>query len=254
MIDLEQLSSLSPWLLVLAPLVITTAYTVFGLSGFGSTVISVPILAHFLPISYLVPLMALLDLVSASTMHVHGRRHVARAEMKRIIPFMFVGFVVGATVLVGVPDKYLRIALGIFAVAVGVYSIVNPSVVKSISAWWSVPAGIVGGAVATVFGAGGPVYATYLSGRLKDKTEIRSTMSSLISVSAFTRAVVYAITGLLIHAAVFAGLVVLVPFVWVGLRIGHRIHVGLTQAQMRRAIGGLLLLTGGSLLVRSLAG
>ena len=49
----------------------SSAYTVFGLSGFGSTVISVPILAHFLPVSYLVPLMALLDLV-VGDLHRHA--------------------------------------------------------------------------------------------------------------------------------------------------------------------------------------
>jgi uncharacterized protein len=251
MIDLGHLNDLSPWLLLLAPVVITIAYTVFGLSGFGSTIISVPILAHFLPVSYLVPLMALLDLASASIMGTQGREHVSKPEMKRIIPFMFIGFVVGGTVLVGVPDKYLRIALGAFAVGVGIYSIFNPVVTRKISTWWCVPVGIVGGAIATVFGAGGPIYATYLSGRLDDKTVIRATMSTLISISAFTRAIVYAVSGLILHAAIFAGLVVLAPFVWVGLKIGDHIHTGLTQQQMRRAIGVLLLVTGGSLLMRA---
>lgn len=246
------ISNLSPWLLLVAPLVIVVGYTVFGLSGFGSTVISVPILAHFLPVSYLVPLMALLDLASATFMGTTGREHVARAEMKRIIPFMFVGFVLGATVLVGVPDAYLRTALGIFAMTVGLSSIFNPTLHRTISSWWSVPAGIIGGAVATIFGAGGPIYATYLSGRLTDKTEIRSTMSALISISAFTRAVVYAIAGLLLNAAILGGAALLSPFVWVGLKLGHRIHVGLTQQQMRRAVGALLVLTGASLLVRVL--
>src|SRR5476651_2045051 len=102
------ISHLSPWLLLVAPVIIVVAYTVFGLSGFGSTVITVPILAHFLPVSYLVPLMALLDLASATFMGTTGREHIAKAEMKRIIPFMFAGFVLGTTLLVGVPDEYLR--------------------------------------------------------------------------------------------------------------------------------------------------
>ncbi len=250
MIDLGHLNDLSPWLLLLAPVVIVVAYTVFGLSGFGSTVIAVPILAHFLPVSYLVPLMALLDMTSATIMGTQGREHVSKEEMKRIIPFMFIGFIVGATVLVDVPDKYLRLALGAFAMGIGVYSIVNPTAARKISTWWCVPVGIVGGAVATVFGAGGPIYASYLSGRLDHKTVIRSTMSALISISAFTRAIVYAVSGLIFHAAIFAGLVVLSPFVWAGLRLGHHIHTGLTQQQMRRAIGCLLLVTGGSLLAR----
>ena len=246
------ISHLSPWLLLVAPVVIVIAYTVFGLSGFGSTVISVPILAHFLPVSYLVPMMALLDLASAAFIGTTGREHVAKAEMKRILPFMFVGFVLGATVLVGVPDAYLRAALGIFAMAVGIQSIINPVLHRTISTLWSVPAGIVGGAIATVFGAGGPIYATYLSGRLTDKSEIRSTISALISISAFTRAIIYAIAGLLLHAALIGGAFVLSPFVWLGLKLGHRIHLGLSQQQMRRVVGGMLVLTGGSLLVRVL--
>jgi uncharacterized protein len=244
-------TSLSPWLLLLAPLVVILAYTVFGLSGFGSTVISVPILAHFLPVAYLVPLMAILDLCSAAFIGSKGRAHVSKPELKRLIPFMFVGFVAGVTLLVSVPEEHLRTALGIFAVAVGVNSIVNPSLQRTISAWWSVPAGIVGGAIATVFGAGGPIYVTYLSGRLRDKTELRSTLSTLISVSAFTRALVYAVSGVILNLATLVGTLALAPFVWIGLKIGTRIHVGLTQEQMRRAIGALLVLTGTSLIVRA---
>ena len=248
MIDPAQLS---PWLFLVAPLVVIVAYTVFGLSGFGSTLISVPILAHFLPVSYLVPLMALLDLASAVLLGTRGREHLNKAELKRLLPWMFVGFVVGATVLVGVPDRYLRIALGLFALVIGIHSIVNPVIVRTISALWSIPAGISGGAIATIFGAGGPIYASYLSGRLRDKHELRATMSALISVSAFSRAVVYAVSGLLLHTVLLLGAVVLSPFVWIGLGIGQRIHVGLTQQQMRRVVGAIVMLTGLSLLVRA---
>ena len=104
--------------------------------------------------------------------------------------------------------------------------------------------------MATVFGAGGPIYATYLSGRLQDKTEIRSTMSALISISAFTRAILYAIAGLLLHMAILVGGLALAPFVFIGLQIGHRIHVGLTQEQMRRVVGAIVVVTGTLLLFK----
>lgn len=245
-------ASLSPWLLLIAPIVVIVAYTVFGLSGFGSTMISVPILAHFLPLAYLVPLMALLDLVSAVFLGVKGRGQVSKSELKRLVPIMFVGFVVGITMLVSMPENYLRTALGIFAIAVGMNSIVNPVLHRTISAWWSVPAGVIGGAVATVFGAGGPIYITYLSGRLRDKGEMRATISTLISISAFTRALVYVVSGVMLHMAILLGAIVLAPFVWLGLKLGTRIHLGLSQEQMRRAIGALLVLVGASLLLRAL--
>ena len=245
-------AQLSPWLLLVAPLVTIVAYTVFGLSGFGSTIISVPILAHFLPVAYLVPLMAVLDMISAAIVGRSSREHMSTAELKRLVPFMFAGFVIGVTVLTGVPDQYLRLALGVFAAGVGVHGILNPTLHHRISALWSIPAGLVGGSLATIFGVGGPIYATYLSGRLGDKSEIRATLATLIWISAFSRAALYAIGGLLLHATIFAGGLLLAPFVWIGLRIGTRIHVGLTQAQMRRVVGALLVLTGSSLLVRAL--
>jgi uncharacterized membrane protein YfcA len=250
MIDLGHLNELSPWLFAVAPLIILFAYTIFGISGFGSTVIAVPILAHFLPISYLVPLMVLLDMSAALFVGTTGRKHVSRTELKYLLPFVFIGFVIGVTLLVKVPQDWLKTGLGVFTVTVGVHSALNPVVTRTISPWWSIPVGLSGGAIATVFGAGGPIYIAYLSGRLKDKSELRATISTLISISAFTRAVLYAVTGLLLHISIFAGMAVLAPFVWGGLKLGSRIHLSLTQEQMRRVIGGLLMFTGGSLLVR----
>ena len=248
---MTDVASLSPWLWVVAPAVIVVAYTVFGLSGFGATSITVPILAHFLPVSYLVPTVVLLDLVSSALVGVANREQVSKEELVRLVPWMFAGFVVGVTVLVGVPDRHLRMALGVFAVLLGVHGIFNPTLKRAISKLWAIPAGVVGGAIATVFGAGGPIYATYVMGRTGDKGVVRSTISTLIAISAFSRAIVYAVSGLLLHAAVFAGALVLAPFVWVGLRIGQRIHVGLSTEQLRRAIGLLLVFTGSTLLLRA---
>ena len=244
-------AALSPWLFLLAPLLIIVAYTVFGLSGFGATIIAVPILAHFLPVAYLVPLMALLDLASSAIIGFKGREHVSKPEMKRLLPFMLLGFILGGTLLVGVPDRYLRAALGIFALAIGIHGILNPVVRERISAWWCIPAGIVGGVSSTTFGAGGPIYATYMSGRLTDKGQIRASIATLILISTFTRALVYAVTGLLLNFALLAGGALLAPFAWIGLKLGQRIHVGLTQEQLRRVLGVLIVLTGSSLVVRA---
>jgi uncharacterized membrane protein YfcA len=249
---MSELANFSPWLLVVAPIAIVAAYIVFGVSGFGSTMISVPILAHFVPVAFVVPLMVLLDLTCSLIIGTKGREQVSKAEVRNILPFMFVGLVLGATVLIGVPDRWLRAALGVFAGCVGLYSVLNPTVSGTISRLWCIPAGIVGGAAGTIFGAGGPVYATYLAGRLHDKSELRATISTLISISAFTRAFVYLATGLLLNLALFVALLVLWPFVWIGLRIGMRIHVGLTQMQMRRAFGAVLVVMGASLVLRAL--
>jgi uncharacterized membrane protein YfcA len=76
----------------------------------------------------------------------------------------------------------------------------------------------------------------------------------LISISAFTRAIVYTVSGLLLHMAIFVGGLVLAPFVILGLRLGHRIHLNLSQEQLRRIVGAIVFVTGASLLARGLFG
>jgi uncharacterized membrane protein YfcA len=237
---------------IVTPLVIAFAYTIFGISGFGSTVIAVPILANWLPLTFLVPLMALLDLSASLFVGSTGREHISKPELKRLLPFMFVGIALGVTVLVALPPDPLKVALGVFATAVGLYSIFNPAPRDRISSWWSLPAGLIGGGLAAVFGAGGPLYVAYLSGRLGDKSQIRSTISALIAVSSGTRTVLYVFTGLLLKLPIWIAVGLLAPIAWSGLRLGSRIHLGLTQEQMRRVIGALLILTGTTLLLRTL--
>jgi uncharacterized membrane protein YfcA len=237
---------------IVAPLTIVFAYTVFGMSGFGSTMLAIPVLANWLPLTYLVPLMALGDLVAAVVVGGTHRRQVSVAELKRLLPFMVVGIVIGVTVLVSVPQQPMRIGAGLFAFSVGVHAIANPVPRGTISPWWCIPAGALAGALAAAFGAGGPVNVAYLAGRLRDKGEIRSTVSAIISVSATLRTTLYALAGLTLKAGIFAGFALAAPFAWAGIALGSRIHAGLTQTQMRRAIGVILMTSGLVLLARTL--
>ncbi len=54
--------------------------------------------------------------------------------------------------------------------------------------------------------------------------------------------------------AIFVGGLALAPFVLVGLRLGNRIHLTLTQEQLRRMVGAIVLLTGASLVARGFFG
>ena len=57
----------APWYVLAAiPFVIVAAYTVFGATGFGSSIIAVPMLAHWFPLTFAVPLVTALDFVSTA--------------------------------------------------------------------------------------------------------------------------------------------------------------------------------------------
>ena len=62
--------------LIFTPLIIVAAYLIFGMSGFGSTLIAVPLLAHLMPLKFAIPMVVLLDCVSAFSMGLKLRADV----------------------------------------------------------------------------------------------------------------------------------------------------------------------------------
>ena len=80
-----------------AVLIIVLAYTVFGLTGFGSSITAMPLLAHLFPLRFAVPLMLIFDLSAAMLLGLKNRSAVDRRELLRLVPFMLVGMALGVT-------------------------------------------------------------------------------------------------------------------------------------------------------------
>ena len=239
-------------LLIVAPLVIVFAYFVFGIGGFGSAIVAIPLLAHWLPLTFLVPLFVVLDFAASLTVGRRAAAHIARDEIKWLAPCMLIGIVLGVTLLVSLPQAPLLITLGIFACLVGVQNLLSPHFKGHISKFWSIPSGVAGGALGALFGTGGPVYVIYLSKRLVDKSQVRATVSVMITLSTILRIVSYLIGGLLLSAKLLLTALLLLPLAFLGIALGTRLHLGLSDVQTRRMIGILLLLSGASLLYRNL--
>jgi uncharacterized protein len=100
-----------PWLALAAILLIVLlAYTVFGATGFGSSLIGVPLLAHLVPLTFAVPLITLLDAGAATTQSVRQWRDASWPVFRRILPAMLVGIAIGTTLLVSLPQAPLLLA------------------------------------------------------------------------------------------------------------------------------------------------
>lgn len=232
---------------------VAAGYTVFGLTGFGSAVIAVPMLAHVLPLQVAVPLMLLLDMGASLVIGWRNRQHVERQELMRLFPAMLVGIALGVTVLVGLSARAAMLALGVFVVANALWSLLAPAARSSASPAWSLPAGVAGGTFGALFGTGGPIYTIYLARRIGDARRLRSTIAVMILLSALTRLVAFALAGLLLQPAIGQLLPWLLPVMLLAVYAGSRLHARLAPAQVRVALAGLLLVAGLSLLWRALS-
>ncbi len=99
--------------------IVLLAYVVLGTSGFGSAVVGIPLLAHVVPLRFAVPLVLLLDVVGMLVQGARVRRQANRAELRRLMPFMAAGIVLGTTLLANLPQRVLVALLGCLAVGYG---------------------------------------------------------------------------------------------------------------------------------------
>ncbi|OYZ29796.1 MAG: hypothetical protein B7X82_00465 [Hydrogenophilales bacterium 17-64-65] len=236
-----------------AAAILLVAYFIRGITGFGSGLISVPLLALFLPLQFVVPLILLLDFTASIVIGGFNFKRVKWDEVGVLIPFGIVGVILGTSLLVNLPPEPMLIALAAFVFVFAMRSLLNLHGDKLISRGWAVPASLTGGTVGALFGTGGPPYVIYLSHRIRDKSELRATFSALFFTEGLTRIGSFLVAGLLMTASVWVAFFAALPLVLGALYLGGRVHVGITPAQMARLVGVLLLVSSVSLLFKALS-
>ncbi|CAB3664236.1 sulfite exporter TauE/SafE family protein [Achromobacter kerstersii] len=237
-------------LLVTVPTFIV-AYAVFAMVGFGTTLISAPIVAQVVPLPTLIPVQSVLDLIASSGMGLKLRRQAARSEVLHILPAMTLGLVVGTYLLIVVPLAALMALLGAFVVLYALRGILSRPRARTTGPRWAWWYGFAGGTLSAMFGAGAWLYAVYLTRRLEDPAAIRATQSFLIAVGALIRVVLFATTGKYSNPQVIWLTALLLPAMALGVFLGNRIAHKLNRTRFLRVLYLVLLATGTSLLMRA---
>lgn len=201
----------------------------------------------------MVPFILLLDFTASVVMGHTSRQLVNWKEIRPLLPFSLIGVGLGVALLINLPKEPLLTGLGIFVMAFGLRNILNLHGDKPVSQWWAIPTGLTGGTVGALFGTGGPPYIIYLSHRLRDKAELRATFSGLFTIDGGSRLIAFLITGLLLQPGLFMAYIGALPIMVIMLKVGHKVHLGLSNEQMLKLIGALLLGSGVSLLWKAWA-
>src|SRR5215471_6618799 len=244
--------TITPETLIVTMVVVFVGYTIFGATGFGASPITVPVLAHVLPLTFVLSLAALLDLSSGLALGFHTRKQADTRELLALLPFTLVGLTLGVTLLVKLPRNATVLALGVFVCAYALHVILRRGPARRLSRLWVAPAGVLGGIIGALFGMGGPPYVVYITGRVPDPAVQRATISQMVIVNVGLRVVAFGVAGLLSSRTLWLTVMLLLPVAWAGVWVGNRVHGSVTPATMARMIGAALLLTGAALIVRTL--
>lgn len=239
--------------LLIAEPTLVVAYLVFGMVGFGTTLVAAPVLAHVLPVSTVVPALALTDFVAASASGFRLGPQVVKTELWRLVPAMLGGSAFGAWVLFAVPVPTLMLLLGVFVVVYALNGLRRKAARPMLAPRWAWWYGGTGGVLSALFGAGGWVYAIYLTRRIEDPPQVRATQNAVLTVSSFIRVGLFTAAGRYFDLDLLLLVLCLLPAMALGLYLGHHITLRLDRQRFMRVLFSVLLLTGGSLIVRALA-
>ena len=239
-------------MLIIASAIAFTGYLLFALSGFGSNLITTPLLVHFYPLTFVLPMLALLDFPAAIRIGFQSRGHLLRRELAWLLPCIAIGMLTGVTLLVNLPAQFALGALGVMITAFGLHTLSGRGIGFLLPRWAAVPFGLVGGVLSSLFGTGGPLYVMYLTARGHDPLQVRSTITVVLSLTTFTRLVLYTLYGLYAQPGIFWFALALAPATLLGLYTGHRLHLNLSKRRLVKCIALLLVASGVSLLARTL--
>lgn len=241
-----------PNLAAFAAAIFFGAYFIRGITGFGSGLIAVPLLALMLPLPFIVPLILLTDFTASLLLGGVQFRQVARDELARLLPPSLLGVFAGAWLLAMLPAPSMLMGLGAVVIVFALRDLIHRTPPqRAIAPAWAWPAALTGGAVSALFGTGGPPYVIYLSRRLFDKGRLRATLSGLFFIEGLARILAFALTGLLFDPRLLLFYSAALPLMLAALWAGSHVHHRLRQETLRRMLAVLLLGSGFALWLKA---
>lgn len=233
--------------------VVLLGYVVLGITGFGSALIIVPLLAWHWRLPEVVALTLLMDVPASLLLGGLNLRQVDWAELRRLLPGMVLGCLVGIWLSGVLEPRWPLLVLGLYVAAVGVNAL-RPRSGSSRSApaaSWAHVMGFAMGVVEMLFGTAGPLVVAWLSRRLPDVHALRASTPVAIVLTASAVLVVMGWSGRLSSDELWSRWVILMGVAVVGVLVGHCLARRVPAASLRRLVCGLLVASGLTLVLHA---
>lgn len=233
-------------------LVVLLGYVVFGLTGFGSALVIIPLLSWTWPLSLVVPIVLLLDVFAAIAHTGMNLQQVRWSAVPKVLPFAIVGAWLGSQLHQWSDSFWAVAALGLYICAVAIRGLRGRAgVVKKASTLVNAIVGTLMGLIETLFGTAGPLVMAWLNLQERNIEDIRATAPLMILTMV---CLALLSNGLSAHSdmgQVFAMAIWLVPIALVGGWSGQKLNSFIQPAHAAKMIYSVLLASGVGLLMRS---
>lgn len=238
--------------LVLIGIAVFFSSLVQTVTGFGFSLLAVPIMSMVVPTELAVVLSATLSTFTSGGQAWSERHHGDRPTIKRLVLASFVGMPFGLAILMVASSQQLKIGL---AAVIILFLIVNLRGfrLENASTPVDVGAGFVAGILSTSLSTNGPPLVMALHARHFAPEVFRGTISVVLVSLSVVSLGLFAATGYFTTDVAWS-LLVAGPALVVGFFIGHRVRGNINPARFRGLVTLLLAATAVVTIVSVIAG
>ncbi|MEW5911590.1 MAG: sulfite exporter TauE/SafE family protein [Thermodesulfobacteriota bacterium] len=185
--------------LALALIFLLSAFTM-SFAGFGFALVSVPLLALFLPIKEAVALQFPYCLGLFMYQAWHYRAHFDWRQMRPLFLGTALGLTLGAYLLYHLPEVTLKRSLAAFIAAVVAFNALPTSKLFMAriaqNPWWGRACGFISGSFFGAYTIGGPPAAVYIMSVTDDPLKAKSFLASFFTIQFILIGFIYGAAGM----------------------------------------------------------
>lgn len=233
-------------------LVVLLGYLVFGLTGFGSALVIIPLLSWTWPLSAIVPTVLLLDVLASISHTGMNLQKVRWSAVPKVLPFAILGAGLASQLTDWGESQWAIGTLGLYICWAALRGLMPRSArVHQARLLANAVGGTLMGLIETLFGTAGPVVMAWLTQQERNMDDARATAPLLILLVVCIALATNAFSGRSDLHLTFFQTVWLAPVALIGGWIGHQLNARLRHAAAAHAVHAVLLLSGLSLVLRS---
>lgn len=227
------------------------SFTIRGLTGFGSGLLMVPLMALFLDVKLIVPTGMILAILSGFLLlfTFRTKKWVRKDLLFLVIAGAIVGTLLGTYVLASYNSQLIKRLLGVFIAGYAMKMMFEgQNKIVKLKNYVAVIAGFFSGALGGMFGTGGPPVIIYFRKKIIDKNEFRATLIFYFLITNSWQLATHCYAGL-VNSGVIKFSLYMTPAFIVGNLLGSFLHIKINQVLFNKIVALILIITGICLII-----
>jgi uncharacterized protein len=232
------------------------AYFVKGITGFGNTLVMSPLFSFVVSNRITTPIDLILSIPTNAYIAWRNRKSISLRIVIPLSLMLLIGTIPGVFLLKTGNDWVLKAILGIVVIGMAIEMLTRKNAQKntnkSTSTIFLVIIGVLSGIMAGLYGIGALLVA-YINRTTDNRSEFRANICCVFLVDNVFRFILYLVTGILNKEIFYLGLL-LFPAVILGMIIGIKVDARMKEAEVKKTVIVLLIISGATLLLKSILG